>query len=129
MAVGVTSGNTAITGTVSANVTQALPAIGTGQTFVRAGNTLQNDGTTIYTVTAGKTFYCLGVWLYGQSANTNISLQVAGTTVLRAAGLAATMPMVSASGGIVFVGTGNQAITVTGGGAGGNNVYFWGYEA
>ena len=61
MGVNVNSGTTSVSGSVTTTVTGlGLPKPSSTQTLVHAAVFDANAGTTIYTVPAGKRFYCLG---------------------------------------------------------------------
>lgn len=117
------SGSSSIVGSVT--TTQTLPSLPTGATQITKYIANANTGTTIYTVTAGKTFYCFGVTLSCNSA-TEMGLSVAATQVL--SGQVTTAASVVFTGGIVFTATAGQAITISGIGAAENSASIWGYE-
>lgn len=113
-----------VTGSVDIN----LPAPATGQTLITKYSSGSNDGAAIYTVTAGKTFYCLGVLLGGKSASQTATIKVDGTVVLSVWTLGSYMQLMT--GGIVFTAAAGKAITLGWSGAAGEGLYdLWGYEA
>lgn len=112
-----------------ANVTLSgstgLPQINASQTFVSAKLTNAANGSTIYTVTAGKTFYCTGFSPQGGGAgsvhivsNCNLNPFSPSSTD----GASCTM-----SGNVIAVFSAGTAITITSGAAG-NYDMIWGYE-
>jgi len=102
-----------------------LPKAKTTQTLVSVCAVNQNTGTTLYTVTAGKTFYCLGLVM----TNTNAAIQritADGTDVV--SGICAINTTYTVSGnGIIFKALAGKNIVIN---ATVNNNYvtMWGYE-
>lgn len=87
-----------------------------------------NDGTTVYTVTTGKTFYCMNMSLgNANGAAFGFYIKVAGTTVF-STWLNAGASQSYCSYFPLFYATSGQAITVTGSGNGGNQVSLIGWE-
>ena len=115
--------------TVTGAVTQGMTGISSGQTLVTAIADGVADGTTLYTVTAGKTFYCLGCFVATNQNSKLIRLLSNGVLVLWASSPASTGAQQTASGGIVFKANATQTITVTGGTGTANYAGIWGYEA
>jgi len=100
--------------------------------LVNATVQLVNDGVTVYTVTTGKTFYCMGVVL-SHNANGGATEEIkSGATVVvevfmdttattnAPISITSTTPIFSSASGVV--------ITVTGAGASHNSVTLFGYE-
>lgn len=120
---GINQSQIAITGGVS-TVPYGLSA---GQTLIcKNANAVAND-TTVHTVTAGKTFYCLGCVLANGGATALQNIKVAGTVVVSSV-VQASNSSPCLTGGIIFSATSTQAITVTGAGAVANYCTLWGYE-
>jgi len=113
----------AITGTITA--TQALPAASGTQTLVNASWNSLATGGTAYTVTAGKTFYCLG-FIISCGAASIMEIKVAGTTKICFSG--GTNVPCAATGGILFTAAATQAITIASSGAATYGALY-GYEA
>lgn len=110
---------------ISGGVQSTLPSLPTGATQITKYLANANTGTTIHTVTAAKTFYCLGATLSCNSA-AEMGLSVAGTATI--SGQVTTASSVVFTGGIIFTATAGQAITLTGIGAAENSGTIWGYE-
>lgn len=59
------SGQTTVTGSVTANVTTSLPQPATGQTHIKINGTGNASMQNAYTVTSGKTLYLFAGWAEG----------------------------------------------------------------
>ena len=121
MGVNLSSGNTSITGNVSAVITTlGLSIPSASQTQVTAKLTNAANGATIYTVSAGKTFYMMGVWVYPSASSFitigNIQLAYANNSI-----------PATISGQVIDKIPANTAITLTTG-VGGNYATMWGFE-
>jgi len=118
------SGLTSITGNVT--VQNGLPTPSATQTLVFAAGINANSGATIYTVTAGKTFYCMGYSISTGFGGIH-TISIAATPKFGCLVPANTTSVISSTSPI-FTATATQAITVTS--SGGNAMYinFWGYE-
>ena len=117
-----------VTGTVTAAA--ALPTVGTGQTLVRGSVSAAATGTTVYTVTAGKTFYCTGI-TYSNSAAGGA---LASLTINSVAGRFPFNGVVGIgqclNGGILFSCPATATIVLVHNSGGSNvNCAVWGYEA
>jgi len=108
---------------------QSLPQPTSSQTLITKCIIAGNTGTTIHTVTAGKTFYCTGFVLGGNGAAA-AKITVAGTDVIGFfVNATAGEGCVPLSGGILFSATAGQTIVVNWAvGAGTVNAGIWGYE-
>jgi len=110
-----------------------LSSVGTNPLPVPAGQTLKsgyqclaNSGTTVYTVTTGKTFYCLGVCYEAKTTAGSYNINNGGT-ILKA--WVPTSAPVLLTGGILFSAPSGQAITIVhDSGAGLGSCQIWGYE-
>jgi len=127
MAQSFSSGTQNVTGTVTASA--SFPAAGTGQT-IKQGQGTGGAGTTVYTVTAGKTFYCMGFILGNGNASARNMTIYDGTTTwvntyVPAGGNASgcgTTPIFTASAGTTIKLNTNS-------GAADGYLSVWGYEA
>lgn len=114
-----------ISGTTTAN---GLFAPSATQTPVIGSAIGQNDGTTVYTATAGKTFYCTGLSINSNNVNVGSTLSVNGTARFRCSGGTATTANMSLSGGVLFTLAATTSCTISGAGAAQNTCVVWGYE-
>jgi len=128
MGMGMTTSSTTVTISGAVTTTPNLVAPLATQSLVNAVLHQAADGSTIYTVTAGKTFYCLGFSVGCNTASAG-SLSVAGTRKI-----SWFLNAVNGEGfcsfghnGIIFTATAGQAITVTVGAAN-VDATLWGYE-
>jgi len=98
------------------------------QTLVNASVRDVVSGSTIYTVTSGKTFYCMGVAL-GKGATANSYLDVKVATVIKVSVSSAVQDTVVVTAGAcpIFTATSGQAITIE---SNNTNVIatMWGWE-
>ena len=118
------SGSTSITGSVSVTVSGTLPKNSATQTLVNAGcRGAAAAATTLYTVPAGKTFYCLGVVMSSSVACEMYVLDDA--TEVTVANLQAN-GTVSYTGGVIFAAAENSVIAVTSNSTG-KGCRIWGY--
>lgn len=118
------SGGTAIEQNADSTFVQSPVSANTGSTG-------QNNGTTVYTVTTGRTFYCTGLLLSnGGNATGQMLLQTAAgaTTLWCDVMLQNTARWYSSGQTPLFSVPSAGVITVTGGGAGGNECVLVGWE-
>lgn len=100
------------------------------QSLVNATWSGAADGSTVYTVTTGKTFYCAGVAMGANAAGTTLNvLKVAGTSVVSSLTNQTSFATALTSGGQtpIFKAASASAITANSGGAG-NFGTLWGWE-
>jgi hypothetical protein len=85
-----------------------------------------SNGATVYTVTAGKTFYCTGASV-ASAANAFVGVNVDGVATIVCEVLGATTALFT--GGVVFTAAATKAITFyTNAGANTGFITVWGYE-
>ena len=127
MGVSIGTGSTTVTGSVTTSIANAgLPKPTATQTLVQARLSAANDATTLYTATAGKTFYCLGC-VFSSAVAASQYLLLDGT----AWGVSNTTinGNNSMSGGVLFsLAATKAAVLKTNGGAGSGYCAIWGYE-
>jgi hypothetical protein len=123
------NGLSGATVTISGGISASLPAASATQTVIFKSVNNQNNGATVYTVTAGKTFYCLGMVLSSTATNVAMSASAGATQVGYAVATVGILCRELFTGGIVFTCPASTAITITGAGATSNNCTLWGYEA
>lgn len=129
MSQSLSSGNTTVSGNVTTTIGSiGLPAPTANQTIVSKYIEAAATGTTIHTVTAGKTFYCTGYIIGTKSGTPTLAgIVVNGVRVSSITFLQNTSQVVS--GGILFVATTGQVITNYYDGAGTTaDVSIWGFE-
>jgi hypothetical protein len=112
---------------LNGTVSQALAIPATGQTL-KQGSVVSNTATgfTVYTVTAGKTFYCTGLSVgCGSTLNGYFVADGANKCIF----MLSAQTSMSMGGGILFSASGGSNITVTHNGAGAHcQASVWGYE-
>lgn len=119
-----TSGSSTINGDVAVT---AIPSLSTGQTQINVTAYNQADEATIYTVTAAKTFYCLGL-LLGVSTSSRVAIKGDGGTIVIQNRIS-NANAVLLSGGVVFKASAGTAIKIDHDiGAAEGHVSMWGYE-
>ena len=128
MGISLGSGITSVTGSVTVTAESGLPAVGTTQTQ-KNGTATGAAGTNIITVTAGKTFYCLGFIIgNGNGTARNMTLYDGTTTYINTHVAAGTS--VSATGGVLFTVAAGLSLKInTNSGAADAYAAVWGYEA
>ena len=126
MAVTTQSGNTSVTGSVTTSISSiGLISPSAGQTMINVTFDAASTDTVLYTVTAGKTFYCMGYFL-STSTNANIGLKSDGVAVVK--GTLSGNTGTSASGNLLFKTAATKNITGHTGVATSLYGSFWGYE-
>lgn len=109
---------------VTPSLNQPLPS----QTVITRFQYLASTGAVIYTVPAGKTFYCTGALLETVVTGADIRIAVAGVDTIRCLTQGASIP-IRLSGGILFQATAGQAITLVHAAGASNGVgNIWGFE-
>jgi len=122
------SGTVNVTGSVNALPAINAPITATIPTFTTAG-------TTIYTVTAGKTFYLMGFVAgcnYGGAGNKILILGAAGATIIQTGGLPSGAQSVTALAGQQPIASFAASVAIkmanSTAGDGGAGATIWGYE-
>lgn len=120
-------------GSVTATIAGNLPAPSASQSLINKcdfGTIGTATSRTIHTVTAGKTFYCLGISVGSGSTAGNYRIKSDGTVVDR--GIIGTgFSPCSKSGGVLFTTAATKAITIdleSGGDTAATSTIIWGYE-
>jgi hypothetical protein len=124
MGMGMTTSSTTVTISGAVTTSPNLPQPLATQTPVYGTCEAAASGTTVYTVTAGKTFYCTGI-LISTAGTQNAHILDAGVQKM-VCYTTANLP-VCVSGGVLFTAAAGHAITITAA-AGGNSCTIWGYE-
>lgn len=124
--VGMSASSTNVTVTGSVSTTAFLPDANTSQTLVMATKQDGNDNDNIYTVTAGKVFYCLGVSIASTNAG-RVGIHNDGTLILNTSGAAAWSN--TFTGGVLFTVAATKSITIhSSAGATNAHITLWGFE-
>lgn len=125
------NGLTSTAVTISGAVATGMTGVATTQTQVNKTTGWVATGTTIHTVTAGKTFYCLGVSVSSKGATCNWHIDTDGTAQIYGRVKADQTANQNVSGsGILFTCPATKAITLVHDEVGSNtSATIWGYEA
>lgn len=115
--------------TISGGISTTLPAPSATQTIRCVSLNNQNNGATVLTPTAGKTFYCTGYHMYSTSTNVSMSMSNDGTQCASGVSIVSQRIDVSVAGGVIFKVADTKSLTITGAGASSNCIDIWGYEA
>lgn len=128
MSLQITKGTTKVTGNVTTTISGNLPSPSGTQTLVRAHISGGSNGSALYTVTAGKTFYCLGL-SFDSSTDSSQSLTIDGTATQFPVIVGTVKTKIVFTGGILFSLGATKSITVATNAASSIYCSMWGYEA
>lgn len=128
MSISSSSGLTSITGSVSVSSTTAIPQPSSSQTLVTVKSQASINGNkTLYTVTAGKTFYLMGLHVYATGAVTQCSLKDnAGNIIFYVVPVTLTCYTIASAVPIASFAAGDNVVWSDS--AANNLVTLWGYE-
>jgi hypothetical protein len=134
MGMGMTTTSTSVT--VTGSIATALPAPSSSQTLINVCAATASTGDTLYTVTAGKTFYCMGLVIKDVGKNNgNVVIlsdgvaKIAMACGIDAAGTNLKTTPITAGNCPIFKTAATKTVTVTHDcGAGNLGVTMWGFE-